>query len=161
MKTVPAIKVMDDLDVMAYAEKRTAIRKEEGSLTYLASEDGERQGPSVDSKTPVAVVKAELTRHSKARSLDELGPYKHAFVVSEYRVLDVLEGKFVETRLLAVQFAIKNRKPQPAMNVKKGEVYRLSIGPWAAQKDYQQQAIDDDIIDLETPMYFVFKQQPN
>jgi hypothetical protein len=106
----------------------------------------------MDEKAPtLAVVRAKLLRHTKPLKNAE---YKHRLVVSEYEIVQVLEGRLDEPKIIVIQHSIRDRKPTPAFDYKLGEIHRLALTPWRTQSKLHSEALDDDIVDLEREWYF-------
>jgi len=155
-----AMKAVEEVDLMGYVSRKLAAGRKDGTLKVSADaipQTADNTGPS--SKKPVATVRAMVVRNSKGRSISGLGPYKHAMLTTEYRVMEVLDGKYEGERIITVQFGIKDRKYQPARNYQKGEIHELSVGPWDVQEKLQQLAMDDGIDDFDSEYWFVFMKK--
>ena len=120
-----------------------------------------RPDEATDEKAPVAaVVRAKLIRHSRSRSLEQLGPYTHLLVVSEYRIVEVKEGRLDERDIIVIQHSVSDRKPTLAMTAKVGETHLLTLVPWASQRKLHGLAMDDDLVEIERDRYYARRSRP-
>ncbi|MFP4106210.1 MAG: PA14 domain-containing protein [Phycisphaerae bacterium] len=109
------------------------------------------------SKQQTLIVEGTLEQVSKPRPLKELLPYKNLLVTHRYHVDKVVEGKLDNRRILAINFAIRDQKKQPAADYRKGQRYRLTLTDWSNVPQHQGVAIDDDILDFKTRQLFVIE----
>ena len=124
--------------------------------------------PAADTKPAptvptIAEVEAVVAAVSRPRTPREMGVYIHGFFVVRYEVRKVSAGRLEEKVVQAVHWSVRDRKATPAAAIKVGEVHRLALGPWeAARRTFKadQIAINDDFIDIETPMFLVVSWGP-
>lgn len=72
----------------------------------------------------------------------------------------MVEGELDDRRILAIDFAIRDRKQQPAADYRKGQRYRLKLTDFSNVPQHQGTAIDDDILDFESRQLFVIEAEP-
>ena len=124
-----------------------------------AAATGPTTAPTGDPKLDaVAEVEAIVTAASKPRPPKRLGIYPNGFYVVKYQVRKVVSGRLEGSVIQAVHWSVRDRKLTPAATIKAGEAHRLALVSWdKAQEQFKadQFAIDDDFVDIETPMYFV------
>jgi hypothetical protein len=109
----------------------------------------------------VAEVEATVTAVSKPRPPRRLGVYRDGFFVVHYSISNVVSGRLQARAIQAVHQSVRDLKVTPAAAIGPGEVHRLTLAGWdAASAYYGQFAIDDDFVDIETPMYFVKAWSP-
>jgi len=142
-----------------WAERLDAVLEETGIVDRAIADLPPLPELPAESKseTPAGActVVAELVRASRTRTPDELGTYEHCLVVHEYRVRKVVDGAYEGERLLAIDWAVRDREPQPAASYREGSVRRLRCEPWRAHRKLHSLPLDDDIVDVVTPHFLV------
>jgi hypothetical protein len=108
----------------------------------------------------VAEVEAVLVKASKAPNPRQLSPYKEAVASAHYDVKQVLKGRLDARRVLAMQMVIEKGQLLPAANLKAGVTYRLKLGAWNSLPRYHSYPMADEIMDFESPIYFVYSAEP-
>ena len=115
--------------------------------------------PTSDPKLDAAAeVEAIVTAASKPRPPKKLGIYPNGFYVVKYDVRKLVSGRLEGRAIQAVHWSVRDRKVTPAAAIRAGEVHRLKLVSWDEAREQfkaDQFAIDDDFVDIETPMYFV------
>lgn len=116
--------------------------------------------PANTSEKVVAVVDAVVTRTSNPQALLADKQYPEGLICTEYKVTRVVSGKILADKLVTLQLARKGDVLLAPARFTVGETKRLTLGDWNAQTEYKQHKIADDIQDLDSPLYFVFKADP-
>jgi hypothetical protein len=125
-------------------------------LNDSAEEPAESTAPSPF----VAEVEAVLLKASKAPNPREIAPYKEAVASAQYEVKQVLNGRLDERRVLTMQMVIEKGQLLPSANLKPGATYRLKLGAWNKLPRYHSYPVSDDIMDFESPVFFVHSIEP-
>jgi hypothetical protein len=100
---------------------------------------------------PTAVrLVAKLVSKTKPMRLDELKPYRESLVSFVYEVQKVTEGEYSESKILVMQPAHIDNRPQPLDKLRIGKTYELSVhelqdgSPWMTIKKKD----DSGLLDL-------------
>jgi len=139
MKTIAKLKLLDELP------ERSASKK---PLTVVLP--AKVQNPDA----VLAEADLKLRQQTEGRTVEELGTYRNLLVVNEYEVKRIRKGKLPSKRVLVVEFAVKDGKPLAVRKLKRGDGRRLKLRSWSAQRKLQSLPLDDDILDLDAPLYF-------
>jgi hypothetical protein len=62
---------------------------------------------------------------------------------------------------VAFAFSVRDGHGQPAATLTAGQVFRLSLGSWKAQKAYARLPLDDSLGNLDSPEFFILDSRPN
>ena len=111
----------------------------------------------------IAVISGTLTRRTPTRAAKDLAPYIHAFFTSEVAVTEVKGGRVPgdAKSVIVVSYGWRDRKRAEAADWKAGRrLDDLNLKSWQAQPaDLKQQIVDDDLMDLSRPWFFVDLQR--
>lgn len=111
----------------------------------------------------IAVISGTLTRRTPTRAAKDLAPYIHAFFTSEVAVTEVKKGRVPGNAksVIVVSYGWKDRKRAEAADWKVGQkLDDLTLRSWEAQpKALKGQIMDDELIDLSRPWFFVDRER--
>jgi hypothetical protein len=110
---------------------------------------GENHGPIAR-----ATIKATLLSKSETPTIQSMAPYTNAFVVYEYRVDRVLDGKCSEKTIRVAQWGVKDLKPTPLVATATGTAATLVIELFSAHPKLESEFLNDTLPeDFEKPLY--------
>jgi hypothetical protein len=99
-------------------------------------------------------VNVRLTRPGPIPTPQSILPYRHALVVNEYEVLDVLEGTSVERRILIAQWAIRDSRTLPEARKSAGAAYTLTVERYDAHAELEGERLIRDNESSGLPLYY-------
>ena len=113
-----------------------------------AAAAGGTPGPAL-SVSPI-VVNARVTVDVPLPTPRDIAPYRNGLLVLEYEVLDVIEGRYDETTLLAAHWIIRNATLLDSAARPAGSVVRMRLEPYAAHSELEGERLvmDSDRFDL-------------
>lgn len=115
----------------------------------LAAERAEREA------VPRLRVKARLEAVSEAPTLEQISPYREALVVYDYRVLEVVGGRFDGGRLRVAHPAILDRQRLPILERRPGSVHQLLLEPFGDNPQVESWFVSDTLDeDFSIPLFY-------
>jgi hypothetical protein len=124
------------------------LRLDAGALptTRPAENSGPATVPTTRSADAITFV-GQVVAVSKLPSPFNIRPYRECLMLTQYRVVQVVEGKFADRDILIVHWGMKDLKPTPEAAFKPGQTYTLICEPFAAQKKLQRYPLANNIPD--------------
>ena len=102
--------------------------------------------------TPI-VVTARVTADVPLPTPRDIAPYRNGLLVLEYEVLEVVDGRYDETTLLAAHWIIRNAALLDTAARPAGTVVRLTLEPYPyAELEGERLVMDSDRFDL--PLFY-------
>jgi len=141
------------VEVVASARHRLAGTKgllliERAAAKYaLPAQSLEPGGRSV-------TVVAAIEKVSRVPTLQEIAPYKDAVTYVQYRVQDVVNGDYANSRMLAVHYVIRDKKQTKAAEWKPGLKQLLTVDRFDAHPKLDELPAADDANDLRLVPYW-------
>lgn len=83
------------------------------------------------------VLNVRLTRPGPIPTPESILPYRHALVVNEYEVVDVLEGRYAEPTIQIAQWAIRDSRVIPAARKSAGAGFTLKVERYDAHPELE------------------------
>jgi hypothetical protein len=108
----------------------------------------------------IAEVEAVLAQASNTPDPRQILPYKEALTSAYFDVKQVLKGNLDSRRILVMQMVIEKGQILPAASLKVGATYRLKLGTWSSVPHYHTYPMFDDIMDFESPIFFIYSAEP-
>ncbi len=108
----------------------------------------------------LAEIEAVLLKASSAPDPRQILPYKEAVASARFEVKQVLNGKLDAQHVLTMQMVMAKGQLLPAANLKVGTAYRLKLVSWSSVPRYHSHPMSDDIMDFESPIFFVYSAEP-
>lgn len=108
----------------------------------------------------IAEVEAVLVQASSTPDPRQILPYKEALTSAYFDVKQVLKGNLDSRRVLVMQMVIEKGQVLPSADLKVGKTYRLKLGTWSGVPQYHTYPMFDDIMDFESPIFFVYSAEP-
>ena len=107
-----------------------------------------------------AEVEAVLLKTSSTPDPRQILPYKEGVACAYYEVKQVLNGHLDSRQVLVMQMVIAKGQLLPMANLKVGATYRLKLGTWSSVPHVHTYPMFDDIMDFESPIYYVHSAEP-
>jgi hypothetical protein len=114
-----------------------------------------RATPGAPAKTDDGrlVVSVQLKRLGPIPTPQEILPYRHAMVVNEYKVVDVLNGKYRPRGIQIAQWAIRDSRVLPQARKSAGAAFTLTVDKYDAHPELEgERLISDSKSSL--PLYY-------
>ncbi len=128
-------------------------KTEPASKTELAAKPAVKKPIEAKSSSAGLKVRAEVIATSKVPDPKNV-PYKDALVFTKYKVLEIKNGEYKEKEILVAQWAMKNKKLQPAARQKVGDVQILNLQPLSKRGDLESVMRNDDTGEYDLEPYF-------
>ena len=103
------------------------------------------------------VVDARAVAVSRPPTLQEIAPYDSAVLYARWRVEKVLSGRYAEKELLAVHWAIRDRRPAAGASLKAGARRRLTVDLFDAHPELADVPASQDADNFELPPHWVLE----
>ena len=119
-------------------------------------------GPPVDAVTVAgpaavarAVIRARLVHAGAIPPPESILPYRHALVVNEYEVLEVLEGTQGSGRIRVAQWVIRDSRVLPAAQQRRpGQEARLGVERFDAHPELEGERLLTDLPASDQPLFY-------
>ena len=113
---------------------------------------GRTPGPALPA-SPI-VVDARVTEDVPLPTPRDIAPYRNGLLVLEYEVLDVVDGRYDETTLLAAHWIIRNASLLDTAARPAGTVVRMTLEPYAAHPELEGERLVMDSDRFDLPLYY-------
>ncbi len=100
------------------------------------------------------VVDARVTADVPLPTPRDIAPYRNGLLVLEYEVLDVVDGRYDETTLLAAHWIIRNATLLDTAARPAGTVVRMTLEPYAAHPELEGERLVMDSDRFDLPLYY-------
>jgi hypothetical protein len=126
-------------DVWIDAERSPHPRRPRGPVGPPAMREATATGAAPDAKPQAGrlVVNVRLARPGPVPTPESILPYRHALVVSEYSIVNVLEGKYGERRIQIAQWAIRDGRVLPEARRFAGAASTLTLERYDAHPELE------------------------
>ena len=105
------------------------------------------------SASPI-VVDARVTADVPIPTPRDIAPYRNGLLVLEYEVLDVVDGRYDETTLLAAHWIIRNATLLDTAARPGGSVVRMTLEPYAAHPELEGERLVMDSDRFDLPLFY-------
>jgi hypothetical protein len=99
------------------------------------------------------LVNVELTRPGPIPSPQDILPYRHALVVNEYKVREVLKGRYQERTIHVAQWAIRDSRVLPEARKSVNAAFTLTVEPYDAHPELEGERLISDS-KTSAPLYY-------
>ena len=99
------------------------------------------------------VLNVRLTRPGPIPAPESILPYRNALVVSEYEILNVLEGTYAEPRIHIAQWAIRDSRVLSSARRSAGSAFTLTLERYDAHPELEGERLITNI-DSGLPLYY-------
>ena len=86
-------------------------------------------------------------------------PYRHALVVNEYEVMDVVQGKYASKYIRIAQWAIRDGKILPDARKHPGAAFTLTVEPYDAHPELEGERLLSASEQSKLPLYYEVGRQ--
>ena len=119
-----------------------------------------RQDPA-GAKTPAPlVVEARLVDATPIPTLTQIQPYESALVVHTYQIVRVVDGTLTDPHISAAHWAIRGKRPVPTVPSRTNLAYRLTLKPFQACPELENERIVDTTERFDLLLYFAVQARP-
>lgn len=122
----------------------------EGPLGPAAA-DAER---SAGTRPERVVVKVRLTRAAPVPSPRSILPYRHALLVSDYEVLEVLRGQYGRPTMRIAQWVIRDGRVLGDARKEIGSTATLTVEPYEAHGELEGERLISDSMLPDVPLFY-------
>ena len=81
-------------------------------------------------------------------------PYRHALVVNEYEVMDVIRGKYAPATIRIAQWVIRDSKVLPNAKRIPGSAFTLTVEPYDAHPELEGERLLSEVEQSTLPLYY-------
>jgi hypothetical protein len=103
------------------------------------------------------VLNVRLSRTTTIPDPKAILPYRHALVVNEYDVMDVIQGKYAPTTIRIAQWVIRDSKVLPNAKRLPGAAFTLTVEPYDAHPELEGERLLSDVEQSTLPLYYDVK----
>ena len=104
------------------------------------------------------VVSVRLDRPGPIPTPQEILPYRHALVVNDYRVVDVLQGAYPERQIQIAQWAIRDSRELAEARKIAGAAFTLTVDKYDAHQELEGERLISDSAASTLPLYYDVSQ---
>jgi len=122
-----------------------------GPPQALASKPGEASSKSAASRV---VLNVRLKRQGTIPNPQSILPYRHGLVVSEYEVMDVIQGAYAGKEIRIAQWAIRDSKILPGARKAAGAAFTLTAERYDAHPELEGERLLSDSEKSALPLYY-------
>ena len=119
-----------------------------------ADDAGAKPAVGDRAKAERAVVRARLVHAGAVPSPESILPYRHALVVNDYEVLEVLDGTLDQKRVRVAQWVIRDSRVLPDANRREGFETRLTIERYDAHPELEGERLLTDLPKSDRPLFY-------
>ena len=106
------------------------------------------------------VVEARVRTSVPLPTPGDIAPYRNGLLVLEYEVVQVLEGSYDASDLLAAHWIISEATPIEGARRPAGTVLRLRLDPWAAHPELEGERLVMDTDRFDLPLLYDVESAP-
>jgi hypothetical protein len=99
------------------------------------------------------LVNVQLTRPGPIPSPQDILPYRHALVVNEYKVREVLKGRYEEHTIHVAQWAIRDSRVLPDARKSVNTAFTLTVEPYDAHPELEGERLISTS-NTKAPLYY-------
>lgn len=111
-------------------------------------------GPTGLAKTGRLVISVRLTRPGPIPNPQAILPYRHALVVNEYEVVDVMQGSYAERQIHIAQWAIRDSRVLPEARKNAGAAFTLTVERYDAHSELEGERLISNTEPSRLPLYY-------
>ena len=105
------------------------------------------------------VLNVRLNRATTIPNPQSILPYRHALVVNEYEVMDVIRGKYAAKTIRIAQWVIRDGKVLPDARRLVGSGFTLTVEPYDAHPELEGERLLSDLGQATLPIYYEMPRQ--
>ena len=123
------------------------------SIPREAVADAGRTARPVGPVSPI-VVDARVSTYVPLPTPRDIAPYRNGLLVLEYEVLDVIDGRYDETTLLAAHWVIRDATLLDTAARPAGTVVRMTLEPYTAHPELEGERLVMDSDRFDLPLFY-------
>jgi hypothetical protein len=123
-----------------------------GPPNALAAKGG--RGPAGGAQAGRLVVNVWLDKAGAIPNPQSILPYRHALVVNEYEIKDVMQGTYAEPRIRIAQWAIRDGKVLPQARKLPGAAFTLTVDRYDAHPELEGERLISESEASRLPLYY-------
>ena len=100
------------------------------------------------------MVNVRLTEPGTIPAPASILPYRHALVVSQFEVMDVVQGRYSEKEIRLAQWAIRDGKVLPGAAKTAGSAFTLTVDRYDAHGELEGERLLSNSEDSKLPLYY-------
>jgi hypothetical protein len=100
------------------------------------------------------IVNVRLIRPGPIPAPQSILPYRHALVVNEYEILDVIEGAYTERQIHIAQWAIRDGRILAGAHKTAGAAFTLTVDRYDAHPELEGERLISDSGPSSLPLYY-------
>ena len=143
-----------DPDVWIDLEKSPYSRRAAGRIGPAAAASASTAATGSSDKEGRLVVNVRLTQAGTIPTPASILPYRHALVVSQFEVMDVVQGRYSEKEIRIAQWAIRDGKVLPGAARTTGSAFTLSVDRYDAHGELEGERLLSNSEDSKLPLYY-------
>jgi hypothetical protein len=104
-----------------------------------------------------ATVEVRLAHAGPVPTPQSILPYRHALVVNEYDVVQVIDGQYAQKKVQIAQWAIRDGKVLPDARKTPGTTSRVTVERYDAHPELEGERLISDLGASQLPLYYAIK----
>jgi hypothetical protein len=144
-------------DVWIDAARSSYASRPSGAIGPPASEGTTAKGSGVKPDSTRVVVEGRLAHAGPIPTPQSILPYRHALVVNEYEVVQVVNGQYAEKKIQVAQWAIRDSKVLPEARQAIGATRRLTVERYDAHPELEGERLITDLGESRLPLFYEIK----
>jgi hypothetical protein len=100
------------------------------------------------------VVEARVTLEVPLPTPRDIAPYRNGLLVLEYEVLEVIEGQYDESTLLAAHWVIRDAATLDTAGRPADTVHRMTLEPYATHSELEGERLVMDSDRFDLPLFY-------
>jgi hypothetical protein len=112
------------------------------------------EDPDSDARSGRLVVNARLTRTLPIPAPESILPYRHALIVNEYEIVDVMQGSYAPKAIRIAQWGIRDSRVLPEARKDPGAAFTLVVERYDAHPELEGERLLSQSEASELPLYY-------
>jgi hypothetical protein len=143
-----------DPDVWIDLEKSRYQRRAAGRIGPAAATSTSAGAAGSSNQVGRLVVNVRLARPGTIPTPESILPYRHGLVVSEFEVMDVVQGSYPEKEIRIAQWAIRDGKVLPGARKSPGAAFTLTVDRYDAHGELEGERLLSNSEASKLPLYY-------
>ncbi len=146
-------------DVWIDPGRSTVSRVPRGPIGPAQARATAASAPAARAAADRAVLNVRLEETTPIPDPKTILPYRHALVVNEYEVMDVVQGKYGSKYIRIAQWAIRDSKILPEARKHPGAAFTLTVEPYSAHPELEGERLLSASEQSKLPLYYEVGRQ--
>ncbi len=143
-----------DPDVWIDLDKSKYPRRAPGRIGPSAAAGASTAASASSDQAGRLVVNVRLKRPGTIPTPASILPYRHGLVVSEFEVMDVVQGRYAEKEIRIAQWAIRDGKVLPGARQSAGSAFTLTVDRYDAHGELEGERLLSNSEASKLPLYY-------